>query len=186
MLGATGVGLALTALFLLSRTAQNSEDFDRLHTLLLINVAIYLVDWILLSRPSGGAVLNNLGALTPQLLSEPWKFYQLLSYGFLHAKEPIHVAGNRDVDARRLRVRGFGSRDLRRVRRDRRRARRAVRARDACPRLGAFRPASGRLDAPRTRGAREPHQAALREDRARNGLRERPVPRRHARLQHGE
>lgn len=40
LLGATGVGLALTALFLLSRTAQNSEDFDRLHTvLLLINVA---------------------------------------------------------------------------------------------------------------------------------------------------
>jgi len=38
--GATGVGLALTALFLLSRTAQNSEDFDRLHILiLLINVA---------------------------------------------------------------------------------------------------------------------------------------------------
>ena len=44
VLGATGVGLALTALFLLSRTAQNSEDFDRLHTLLLlINVAGVLV-----------------------------------------------------------------------------------------------------------------------------------------------
>ena len=40
VLGATGVGLALTALFLLSRTAQNSEDFDRLHILiLLINLA---------------------------------------------------------------------------------------------------------------------------------------------------
>ena len=36
VLGATGVGLALTALFLLSRTAQNAEDFDRLHTLLLL------------------------------------------------------------------------------------------------------------------------------------------------------
>ena len=44
VLGATGVGLALTALFLLSRTTQNSEDFDRLHTLLLlINVAGVLV-----------------------------------------------------------------------------------------------------------------------------------------------
>ena len=43
-LGATGVGLALTALFLLSLTAQNVEDFDRLHTLiLLINVAGILV-----------------------------------------------------------------------------------------------------------------------------------------------
>ncbi len=40
VLGATGVGLALTALFLLSRTAQNADDFDRLHILiLLINVA---------------------------------------------------------------------------------------------------------------------------------------------------
>jgi len=44
VLGATGVGLALTALFLLSRTTQNSEDFDRLHgLLLLINVAGVLV-----------------------------------------------------------------------------------------------------------------------------------------------
>jgi len=43
-LGATGVGLALTALFLLSRTAQNAEDFDRLHILiLLINVAGVMV-----------------------------------------------------------------------------------------------------------------------------------------------
>jgi two-component system, NtrC family, nitrogen regulation sensor histidine kinase NtrY len=43
-LGATGVGLAVTALFLLSRTAQNAEDFDRLHILiLLINVAGVMV-----------------------------------------------------------------------------------------------------------------------------------------------
>ena len=48
-LGATGVGLALTALFLLSRTAQNSADFDRLHILiLLINVAGVLVLFALL------------------------------------------------------------------------------------------------------------------------------------------
>ncbi len=48
-LGATGVGLALTALFLLSRTAQNAEDFDRLHILiLLINVAGVLVLFALL------------------------------------------------------------------------------------------------------------------------------------------
>ncbi len=43
-LGAIGVGLALVALFLLSLTAQNVGDFDRLHTLiLLINVAGILV-----------------------------------------------------------------------------------------------------------------------------------------------
>jgi len=48
-IGAIGVGLALTALFLLSRTAQNSEDFDRLHILiLLINVAGVIVLFALL------------------------------------------------------------------------------------------------------------------------------------------
>ena len=48
-LGAIGVGLAVTALFLLSRTAQNSEDFDRLHILiLLINVAGVVVLFALL------------------------------------------------------------------------------------------------------------------------------------------
>ena len=31
ILAAAGVGLVLVALFLLSRTAQNSDDFDRLH-----------------------------------------------------------------------------------------------------------------------------------------------------------
>jgi len=48
-LGAAGVGLALAALFLLSRTAQNSEDFDRLHILiLLVNVTGVLVLFALL------------------------------------------------------------------------------------------------------------------------------------------
>ena len=36
---ATGVGLVIVALFLLSRTAQNSDDFDRLHNVILaINI----------------------------------------------------------------------------------------------------------------------------------------------------
>ena len=49
MLAATAVGLALVALFLLSRTAQNSEDFNRLHILILsINVIGVLVLFILL------------------------------------------------------------------------------------------------------------------------------------------
>jgi nitrogen fixation/metabolism regulation signal transduction histidine kinase len=40
VLAAAGVGLALIALFLLSRTAQNSDDFDRLHNVILaINIA---------------------------------------------------------------------------------------------------------------------------------------------------
>ncbi len=49
MLAATAVGLALVALFLLSRTAQNSEDFNRLHILILsINVVGVFVLFILL------------------------------------------------------------------------------------------------------------------------------------------
>tara|TARA_R110002049_G_scaffold30729_4_gene105049 strand:+ start:2449 stop:4683 length:2235 start_codon:yes stop_codon:yes gene_type:complete len=44
-----GVGLALVALFLLSRTAQNSDDFDRLHIAILsINVVGVIVLFILM------------------------------------------------------------------------------------------------------------------------------------------
>ncbi|NIL93904.1 MAG: HAMP domain-containing protein [Woeseiaceae bacterium] len=44
ILAATGVGLVLVALFLLSRTAQNSDDFDRLHNVILaINIAGVIV-----------------------------------------------------------------------------------------------------------------------------------------------
>ena len=46
-----GVGLVLVALFLLSRTAQNSEDFNRLHTVILsINIAGVVVLFIFLVR----------------------------------------------------------------------------------------------------------------------------------------
>ena len=49
LLAATGVGLALVALFLLSRTAQNSDDFNRLHiSILSINVIGVLVLFMLL------------------------------------------------------------------------------------------------------------------------------------------
>jgi nitrogen fixation/metabolism regulation signal transduction histidine kinase len=48
-IGVVGVGLALAALYLLSRTAQNSDDFDRLgNTILLVNVAGVLVLLLLL------------------------------------------------------------------------------------------------------------------------------------------
>jgi nitrogen fixation/metabolism regulation signal transduction histidine kinase len=44
-----GVGLVLVALFLLSRTAQNSDDFNRLHTVILsINIAGVVVLFIFL------------------------------------------------------------------------------------------------------------------------------------------
>jgi nitrogen fixation/metabolism regulation signal transduction histidine kinase len=49
LIAAIGVGLVLVALFLLSRSAENSEDFDRLHEVILaINVAGVFLLFILL------------------------------------------------------------------------------------------------------------------------------------------
>jgi len=49
LLAALGVGLVLVAVFLLSRTAQNSDEFDRLHNIILaINVAGVFLLFILL------------------------------------------------------------------------------------------------------------------------------------------
>ena len=49
LIAAIGVGLVLVALFLLSRSAENSEEFDRLHNVILaINVAGVLLLFILL------------------------------------------------------------------------------------------------------------------------------------------
>ena len=49
LLAATGVGLVLVSLFLLSRMAQNSDEFDRLHNVILgINIAGVLVLFVLL------------------------------------------------------------------------------------------------------------------------------------------
>ncbi len=52
----TGVGLALVALFLLSQTAQNSDEFNRVHnSLLVINIAGVFILFVLL--------LGNIGRL---------------------------------------------------------------------------------------------------------------------------
>jgi nitrogen fixation/metabolism regulation signal transduction histidine kinase len=49
LLALAGIGLALVALFLLSRTAQNSDDFDRLHIFILsVNVVGVLVLLVLM------------------------------------------------------------------------------------------------------------------------------------------
>ena len=49
LLATSGVGLGIVALFLLSRTAQNSEEFDRLYSvILLINIAGVLILFMLL------------------------------------------------------------------------------------------------------------------------------------------
>ncbi len=50
LLAAIGVGLVLVALFLLSRTAQDSAEFDRLYNVIIaINIAGVLVLFVLLS-----------------------------------------------------------------------------------------------------------------------------------------
>jgi len=49
VVGAAGIALSLVALFILSRTAQNSEEFDRLaNTILLVNIAGAIVLLVLL------------------------------------------------------------------------------------------------------------------------------------------
>ncbi len=56
LFAATGVGLALIALFLLSQTAQNSDEFNRLHNaLLVINIAGVMILFVLL--------LGNIGRM---------------------------------------------------------------------------------------------------------------------------
>jgi nitrogen fixation/metabolism regulation signal transduction histidine kinase len=49
LLAATGLGLVLVALFLLSQTAQNSDDLDRLYNVILsINIAGVFILFVLL------------------------------------------------------------------------------------------------------------------------------------------
>ena len=56
LFAATGVGLSLVALFLLSQTAQNSDEFNRLHnSLLVINIAGVFILFVLL--------LGNIGRM---------------------------------------------------------------------------------------------------------------------------
>src|SRR5210317_587984 len=49
LIGVIGVGLAIVALFLLSWTPQNSDDYESLHiTILLINIAGVIVLFVLM------------------------------------------------------------------------------------------------------------------------------------------
>ncbi|MEX0938513.1 MAG: rhomboid family intramembrane serine protease [Pirellulales bacterium] len=65
-------------------------------TLVLVNVAIYLVQ--LFTRGAGGAgygAFTEAFSLNADLFREPWKFYQLLTYGFLHDPGSItHILFN--------------------------------------------------------------------------------------------
>jgi len=60
LLAATGVGLSIVAMFLLSQTAQNSDEFNRLHNVLLvINIAGVLVLLVLLIGNIGRLIREN-------------------------------------------------------------------------------------------------------------------------------
>ncbi|HZZ28174.1 MAG TPA: rhomboid family intramembrane serine protease [Pirellulales bacterium] len=54
-------------------------------TLIAINVAVYLVEIFTQGQMRGGSTwIEQHLALEPNLFQHPWKFWQLLSYGFVH------------------------------------------------------------------------------------------------------
>jgi len=83
-------------------------------TLILINVAVYLVDGLFFAE---NHQLTKLLAASGSTLSRPWMWWQLLTYGFAHAASPYHVLFNmlqlwflgREVEQR------YGSREFLRL-----------------------------------------------------------------------
>jgi membrane associated rhomboid family serine protease len=57
--------------------------------LIVANIVVYLADWVFL-----GGRLTNVGRLTVGTLGAPWEWWQLVTYGFLHAREPQHIVLN--------------------------------------------------------------------------------------------
>ena len=53
--------------------------------LILLNVAIFLIDVFTPTLPSGGHWLSHTLAFDPQMLTQPWNWWRLLTYGFAHA-----------------------------------------------------------------------------------------------------
>jgi membrane associated rhomboid family serine protease len=60
--------------------------------LLLINIAVYVVQYMLLRRHEGAFI--DLFALSEDALLHPLQWYQFLTYGFLHAYRPEHIILN--------------------------------------------------------------------------------------------
>lgn len=80
--------------------------------LILANVAVYLVAWVFsqsnaLGGLGGDPVANKLGAHVGTI-TQPWLWWQFITYGFVHAAEPMHIFFNmlalwfmgRDVESR--------------------------------------------------------------------------------------
>ncbi len=57
--------------------------------LVLANVVVYLVDWVLLDGR-----LTSWCKLRVATLVRPWDWWQFLTYGFLHSREPWHILAN--------------------------------------------------------------------------------------------
>lgn len=75
-------------------------------TLVIINAGIWLLDYLTTPRPAG-TTLTGLMALHGDTLLHPWMWWKFVTYGFAHARAPVHVLGNmlglwflgRDVEA---------------------------------------------------------------------------------------
>ena len=68
-------------------------------TLVIINIAIYLVDRLFFEHPllqpgRGSSVLQEILSVTPQVVTQPWLWWKFLSSGFAHAYDLSHVLWN--------------------------------------------------------------------------------------------
>ncbi len=57
--------------------------------LIVANVVVYVADWVFLDGR-----LTEWCKLTVGTLSSPWEWWQFITYGFLHAREPQHIILN--------------------------------------------------------------------------------------------
>lgn len=60
--------------------------------LVVINVALYLIDWLGSGQNDGGGLVGTFGATT-ETITKPWMWWQFLTYGFVHGGF-FHVAFN--------------------------------------------------------------------------------------------
>lgn len=62
--------------------------------LILINVIIYLVDWLVMGGAISRLLAVRVSSVEAGTLEQPWLWWQWLTYGFVHSEEPTHVGFN--------------------------------------------------------------------------------------------
>jgi membrane associated rhomboid family serine protease len=62
-------------------------------TLIIINVVVYLVDYLLLAGDRNGQIAESL-RVTVGSLTHPELWWRFLTYGFVHARQPEHIVVN--------------------------------------------------------------------------------------------